>query len=88
MPSVSGSTRLTTGFDEPVLSFVEGLRTNGWHIEGLRVSGKGWMIFHFYCEAQYLLSLGCAGHEGYHDILYVAVRHCGYRKSIALRLFP
>jgi hypothetical protein len=27
-------TGLTAGFDEPVLSFVEGLRTNGWDIEG------------------------------------------------------
>jgi hypothetical protein len=38
MPTVSGSTELTTDFDKPVLSFVEGLRTNGWHIEGLRAS--------------------------------------------------
>jgi hypothetical protein len=38
MPTVSGSMKLTTGFDKPVLSFVEGLRTNGWHIEGLRAS--------------------------------------------------
>ncbi|MBF8261939.1 MAG: hypothetical protein HW376_1468, partial [candidate division NC10 bacterium] len=36
--TVSGSTGLTTGFDKPVLSFVEGLRTNGWHVEGLRAS--------------------------------------------------
>ena len=39
MPAVSGSTELTTGFDTPVLSFVEGLRTNGWHIEGFRLNG-------------------------------------------------
>ncbi len=32
-PATSGSTRLTTGFDRPVLSFVEGLRTSGWSIE-------------------------------------------------------
>ncbi len=32
-PAASGSTRLTTGFDKPVLSFVEGLRTSGWSIE-------------------------------------------------------
>jgi len=38
MPTVSGSMILTTGFDKPVLSFVEGLRTNGWHIEGLWAS--------------------------------------------------
>jgi hypothetical protein len=36
--TVSSSTELTTGSDKPVLRFVEGLRMNGWHIEGLRPS--------------------------------------------------
>ena len=32
--------RLTTGFDKSVMSFVEGLRTNGWHIDRLMANGK------------------------------------------------
>jgi hypothetical protein len=39
IPAVSGSTGLTTGFDEPVLSFVEGLRTNGWDGESCNLEG-------------------------------------------------
>jgi hypothetical protein len=45
-PGVSGSTELTTGFDEPVtsagsvrsLSFAEGLRMTGSRVEGLRMN--------------------------------------------------
>ena len=37
-PAVSGSMGLTTGFDTPVLSLVEGLRMNGWGVEGVGLS--------------------------------------------------
>jgi len=40
-PSRSGSTELTAGFDRPVLSFVEGLRTSGWGVEGLALPEEG-----------------------------------------------
>jgi hypothetical protein len=33
--TVSGSTELTTCFDRPVLSFVEGLRMYGWGVEAI-----------------------------------------------------
>jgi hypothetical protein len=41
-PTVSDSTELTTGFDKPVLSYVEGLMTNGWSVEGGRRT-VGWL---------------------------------------------
>ncbi|MDD5559990.1 UvrD-helicase domain-containing protein [Candidatus Methylomirabilis sp.] len=43
-PAASGSTELTTGFDKPVLSKVEGLRTSGWGVEGVWVG-----TFHSTC---------------------------------------
>ena len=40
-PAASGSAGLTTGFDRPVLSEGEGLRTNGWGVEGFALPRRG-----------------------------------------------